>query len=329
MKHVHHRWIRRTLALCSLALLPTVLLAQSNYPERTVRAVMPYGAGSGPDAVMRHVGEFLSQDWGQSVVVDNKPGANGWLSIGEVKRAKPDGHTLLALDGSYLALQPHLYRELPFDPVKDFDPVAGLYTTGFFIVVKDDSPWQSVADIIAAAKAYPGAVRYGTWGIGSVAHLGAAQLEAAADIQMLHVPFKQLSQLYVAVANGDIDWAFGSAATVDPLYRAGKVRLLAYAQAQRLATHADVPTVAESGGPADLVVGIWVALFAPKGTALASIERIQTGVAATQEQADMLQRLTAYGFQPWRAGPADLASTLASDTAHYATVVQRARISLD
>jgi len=329
MRNLHHPLLRRALALCSSMLVLTAPMAQSAYPERTVRTVLPYGAGSGPDAVMRHIGEFLSHDWGQQVVVDNKPGANGWLSIGEVKRAKPDGHTLLALDSSYLALQPHLYKDLPFDPVKDFEPVAGLYTTGFFIVVKDDSPWQSVADLIAAAQVSPGAVRYGTWGIGSVAHVGTAQFEAASNVQMLHVPFKQLSQLYVAVANGDIDWAFGSAATVDPLYRAGKVRLLAYAQAQRLATHADVPTVAESGGPTDLVVGTWVALFAPKDTTSAVVQRIQAGVAATQEQAELLQRLTAYGFQPWRADPAELASALASNTAHYATVVRRARIALD
>lgn len=321
---------RRSAALIVAGLTAAPLLAQTAYPTRTVRTVLPYSAGSGPDSVMRHVGDLISKDWGQAVVVDNKPGANGWLAISEVKRAKPDGYTLVVVDSTHMTLQPHLYGEkLPFNPVHDFEPVAGLYNTGFFIVVKADSPWKSVADLIAAAKAKPGGVNYGTWGLGSVAHVGTAQFEAASGIQMTHVPFKELPQLYTSVANGEVDWAFGTAATVGPLYEAGKVRLLAYAAAKRLAGYEKIPTVSEAGGPAGLDVGTWVAIFAPKGTPAGIIERFQSGVGKALGQRAVLDRMAGFGFQPWNVGTAELTRTMATDTQRFEQVVKSAKISLD
>src|SRR4051812_47579452 len=120
--------------LIAAALLAGTAVAQT-YPTKSVRTVLPYSVGSGPDVVMRNLSVQLARDWGQSVIVDNKPGANGWLAIGDAKRAKPDGHTLLMLDGSYMTLQPNLYKTLPFDPVKDFEPVAPVYTTNLFVFV--------------------------------------------------------------------------------------------------------------------------------------------------------------------------------------------------
>lgn len=321
---------RRAAALCALAFAATPLLAQQgSYPTQLVKAVLPYSAGSGPDSVMRHVSELLSAGWGQAVVIDNKPGANGWLAIGEVNRAKPDGHTLLVLDSTYMALQPHLYKKLPFDPVRDFEPVAGLYKTGFFIVVGANSPWKSAADLISAAKAKPNGVSYGSWGVGSVAQVGTAQLEAASGIQMMHVPFKELPQLYAAVSTGEVDWAFGSAATVAPLFKGGKVKLLAYAGAKRLPGYENVPTLAESGGPSDVEVGTWVGVYAPKATPKSAIERIRLGIGKSLEQPSLRERLAVFGFQPWNAGPAELARAQGTDTQRFAQVVQRARISLD
>lgn len=324
-----HSMTRRAAALLAMALAAAPLLAQTAYPTQLVRTVLPYSAGSGPDSVMRHVGELMSKDWGQAVVVDNKPGANGWLAIGEVKRARPDGHTLMVVDSTHMALQPHLYKKMPFDTARDFEPVAGLYTTGFFIVVKAGSPWKNVADLIAAAKAKPGGVNYGTWGLGSVAHVGTAQFEAASGIQMTHVPFKELPHLYTSVANGEVDWAFGSAATVGPLYQAGKVRLLAYAGARRLPGYEAIPTVGEAGGPAGLEVGTWVAIFAPKGTPKATVEHIHAGVGKALAQPAVRERMAGFGFQPWNAGPAELARAMAADTQRFAEVVKSARISLD
>ena len=294
-----------------------------------MRTVLPYSAGSGPDAVVRQVGEKLSREWGQQMLVDNKPGANGWLAAGEVKRAAPDGYTLLTVDATHMTLQPNLYKQMPFDPVKDFEPVAALYSTNFFVVVGANSPWKNLSELLAAAKAKKGQLTYGTWGMGSVAHVGTAMLEGATGTQMMHVPFKELPQLYTAVATGEVDWAFGTAATVAPLYRAGKVKLLAYAGTKRMAGYGDVPTVAESGGPAGFELRTWVALYAPKGTPKPTIAQINTGVAKALADAGVRERLAGFGFEPWTAAPADITKAAEVDTRHFAEIAKRASISLD
>lgn len=301
----------------------------SAYPTRTVKTLLPYSAGSGPDAVVRHVGDKMSTAWKQPLVIDNKPGANGWLAVGEAKRSAADGYTLVGVDNTHFTLQPHLYKQLPFSPKGDFEPVAPLYSTYFFVVVSADSPWKSMADLIAAAKAKGGQLTYGSWGIGSVAHVGTAMLESATGAHMTHVPFKELPQLYTAVATGEVSWAFGTAATVAPLYKAKKVKLLALAAPNRLAGYPDVPTVAEAGGPAAFELKTWVALFAPKGTPKPVIAQLNTAVGKALREPDVRERLAAVGFEPWIAAPADLTAAIDADTRRYADVVQKARISLD
>lgn len=313
-------------ALLAVAALPAT--AQT-FPTKPVRVVLPYSAGSGPDAVTRQVGEKLARDWGQQVVVDNKPGANGWVAIGDAKRAAADGYALMTVDATHMALQPNLYKQLPFDPAKDFEPVAGLYTTNFFVVVAANSPWKSMTDLVAAARAKQGQLTYGSWGMGSVAHVGTAMLEDAAGVKMTHVPFKELPQLYTAVATGEVDWAFGTAATVGPLYRAKKVRLLAYAGPKRMAGYADVPTVAEAGGPAGFELQTWVALYAPKGTPRPTVERINASVTKALAEPEVRERLAGFGFEPWAAAPADLSKAAEADTRRFAGIVKRASIALD
>jgi tripartite-type tricarboxylate transporter receptor subunit TctC len=315
-------------ALCLATTLASVASAQP-FPTRPVRTVLPYSAGSGPDAVMRSVGDKLGREWGHQVLVDNKPGANSWLALGEVKRAAPDGHTLLVVDATPMTLQPNLYKQLPFDPVKDFEPVTPLYSTHFFVVVGANSPWKDMAGLIAAARAKKGQVSYGSWGIGSVAHVGTAQFEGATGTEMLHVPFRELPQLYTAVATGEVDWAFGTAATVDPLYRAKKVKLLAYAGPKRLAGYEDVPTVTEAGGPAGFELRTWVALYAPKGTPKAVVDRINASVTKTLTEPEVRARFAGFGFEPWSASPAEIARVSATDTRRFADIVKRASISLD
>ena len=314
------------IALVAAAIAPA---AAQTFPTKPVRAVLPYSAGSGPDSVVRQIGEKLSREWGLQVLVDNKPGANGWIAAGEVKRAAADGYTLLAVDATHMTLQPNLYRQLPFDPVKDFEPVAALYSTNFFIVVAANSPWKNVTDLLAAAKAKNGQLTYGSWGIGSPAHVGAAMLEGATGVKMTHVPFKELPQLFTAVATGEVDWAFGTAATAGPLYRAKKVRFLAYAGPKRMAGYTDVPTVAEAGGPAGFELRTWVALYAPTGTPKATVERINAGVAKALAEPDVRERFAGFGFEPWVAAPADVSKAAEADTRRFAEIVKRANIALD
>jgi tripartite-type tricarboxylate transporter receptor subunit TctC len=314
--------------LCAAVIATPVAQAQS-FPTKPVRVVLPYSAGSGPDSVVRQVGEKISRSWSQQTVVDNKPGANGWLAIGDAKRSPADGHVLLTVDATHMTLQPNLYKQIPFDAAKDFDPITGLYTTNFFVVVAANSPWKNMNDLVAAAKAKSGQITYGSWGIGSVAHVGTAMLEAATGTRMSHIPFKELPQLYASVASGDVEWAFGTAATVGSLYRANKVRLLAYAGTQRLAGYTDVPTVGESGGPTNFELKTWVALYAPKGVSKAAAERIHAATASALAEPDVRERLAGFGFEPWPATPAEMSRTADADTRRYAEIVKRANIALD
>jgi tripartite-type tricarboxylate transporter receptor subunit TctC len=310
----------------------TVLAAPATaqqFPVKPVKTIIPYSAGSGPDTVIRLVGEKLARSWGQPLIVENRPGGNGWIAIDAVKKSPPDGYTLLQVDDTHMALQQHIYKKLPHDPAKDFDPVSPLYRTYFFVVVPANSPWKSIGDLLAAARAKTGGLTYGTWGIGSVGHVGTAMLEAATGTQMSHVPFKELPQLYGAVANGDVAWAYGTAATAGPLHRAKKVIFLALAAPRRLAGYSDIATVGEAGGPANFEVKAWVGLLAPRGTPKPIVERINADVAKALTEPDVRERLAAVGFEPYSAAPGAMADAMAADSRKYADIAGRAKISLD
>jgi tripartite-type tricarboxylate transporter receptor subunit TctC len=315
-------------SVVATSLVASNAMAQA-FPAKPVRSVSPYSPGSGPDSVMRILGEKLTRSWGQQLVIDNKPGGNGFIAIGDAKRAAPDGYTVMQVDNTHMALQPHLFKQLPYDPVKDFEPVAPLYFTNFFIVVAANSPWKDVADLVKAAKAAPNDVTYGSWGNGSVAHIGAAMLEAATGTQMMHIPFKDMGQVYSSVASGDIKWAFGTAATAGPMYQAKRVKFLALAAPKRLPGFADVPTVGEAGGPANFEVQAWVGLFAPKGTQKAVIDKINADVGKVLEAPDVRERLATFGFVPYIGAPSELTKAIERDSLKFGDIVKRARISLD
>ena len=330
--YIRSHSIARALALgalvfVSVAHVPSAV-AQA-YPAKPVRSVAPYSPGSGPDAVMRILSERLSRNWGQQLVIDNKPGANGFIAISDAKRAAPDGYTVLQVDNTHMALAPHLFKQLPYDPVKDFEPVAPVYFTNFFVVVAANSPWKDVGDLINAAKAAPGDITYGSWGIGSVAHVGASMFEAATDTKMTHVPFKDMGNVYTSVATGDIKWAFGTAATAGPMFQAKKVKFLALAAPKRLAGYTDVPTVGEAGGPAGFEVKTWVGLFAPTGSPKAAIDKINADVGKLLMTADVKERLATFGFEPYIGPPSELIKAMERDSRMFGDVVKRAKISLD
>jgi tripartite-type tricarboxylate transporter receptor subunit TctC len=326
--NVSMRSLRTGCVALMASLVASSVMAQA-FPAKPVRSVAPYSPGSGPDSVMRILAERLTKTWGQQLVVDNKPGASGFIAIGEAKRAAPDGYTVLQVDNTHMALQPHVFKQLPYDPVKDFEPVAPLYFTNFFIVVAANSPWKDVGDLVKAAKAAPNEITYGSWGIGSVAHVGAAMLEAATDSRMMHVPFKEMGQVYSSVASGDIKWAFGTAATAGAMYHAKKVKFIALAAPKRLAAFPDVPTVSEAGGPANFEVQAWVGLFAPAGTPKPTIAKINADVSKVLEAADVRERMATFGFLPYVGAPGELTNAIQRDSRKFGEVVKRAKISLE
>src|SRR5205823_8184505 len=257
------RMIRATtLRLCILiagSFIAAALAGAQTYPTKVVKITAPYSAGAAPAVFTRVLAEKLSRTWSQPVVVEPRPGASGFIAIEAVKSAPADGHELLIVSNSHTAINPALYKKLPYDPDRDFVPVAMIYRTPFFLVVATSGPYPDVRSLIAAAKANPGDVTYGSSYVGSPSHLGSAEFEYLTGTKMIHVPFKDQSQMYVSVANRDVGWAFSTLGSALPLIQSGKIKLIAIASKERLKTLPEVPTVEEAGGPAGLELGSWLA----------------------------------------------------------------------
>jgi tripartite-type tricarboxylate transporter receptor subunit TctC len=323
---------RRSLALLAagtgLAVVARLGWAQS-FPTQPVRIITPFSAGSGPDALTRIVGEKLAAVLKQPVIIDPRPGANGFIAAGAVKQAPPTGHDLFLADVGHLAISPSLFKKLPYDPKKDFVPVGGMFRTSFFIMVGANSPIRTVKDLTAAAAAASGKVTFGSTAIGGPPHLGAALLAAASGTQMTHVPFKEVSQLNIAVSNGEVDWTMSTLATAGPLLKAGKVRFIAIADESRSRSLPDVPTVEESGGPKGVAARSWVALMAPKGTPAAVVGILNQSLNEVLAQLEVAAKFEAVGFVPYPLAPSSLADLIDSDTAAYAGMVKRTGASAD
>src|SRR5260221_8260283 len=200
------------------------------------------------------------------MIVEPKPGASGFLAIESVKRAAPDGHELLIVSNSHVAINPALYKKLPYDPQMDFVPVALIYRAPYFVTVSASGPYPTVPALIGAAKANPGKLTYGIAFVGSPPHLGGALLGFLTGTEMAPVAFREQNQLYVALANGDLSWALSTIGSALPLMKAGKVKLIAVAAASRSPLAPEIPTIAQAGGPAGGEVEAWLAMLAPRGT---------------------------------------------------------------
>ena len=311
-----------------LGMLASQSWAQT-FPTQPVRIISPFPAGSGPDVIARIVGEKLNASWKQSVIVDSRPGANGFLAATAVKQAAPTGYDLLMADVGHLSISPSLFKKLPYDPKADFVPVGLLYRTSFFIAVGANSPYRTAKDLISAAAAAPGKLSYGSNSVGGPLHLGAAQLEAATGTKMLHVPYKEISQLYAAVSTGEVDWAMASIASAGPLLKAGKIRFIAVADDARAASMPNVPTLEESGGPKSVKARTWVGLLAPKGTPAAVVTTLNKGLNDVLNQPDVIERLATFGFVPDPVTPAAFASLIDSETVVDAEVVKRTGASAE
>lgn len=275
---------RRSITLASLALAvwQGSALAEE-YPSRTIQIVVPVTAGSGTDATARFVANALAKAWRATVVVDNKPGAGAALGTGVVARAPADGYTLLFTYAAHFSNQ--WVMSVPYDAVRDFEPVARLAKSTLILATKPDSPFRTVRDVIAAAKQKPGAVSYASAGAGSTGHMAGALLSKMAGIELNHVPYKSASQVPVDASTGQVDMMFGGLASALPLIKSGRLRVLAVTAATRSANLPDVPTMAESGLPGyENSSPIWV--FAPRGTPQPIVNKLSealTRIASTPE----------------------------------------------
>lgn len=331
--------IRRHVLLAACAALPLIANVQAqaqaqaqpapNWPTKPVRILTPFPAGAGPETVLRVLAEKLGKAWGQPVVVENKPGGNGFIAIDAFKRGDKEGYDLIQVDNVHLTAYPSLFKKLPYDPQNDFELVAPLFKASFFFAVPVNSPYKTVGDLVADAKSKPGKLNYGSWSIGNPVHLGSALFESLTGTQMEHVVYKETSMLYTGVANGELAFALGSSGTSGGLQRAGKLRYLAVAGPKRLAGYPDVPTVGESGGPASFEVTGWTALATPKGLNPAIVQKIRRDIEKALAEPDIAQRYTTFGYEVFPTTPPQFAAFVKSETAKQAEVIKKANVSLD
>lgn len=313
-------------ALLAAAGMP---VAAAGFPSRTVKLTTPFSAGAGPDAVLRLLGEALGKKWSQPVVVDNKPGGSGFIAYSSFKQGTTDGHDLIQLDSNHITTHPHTFSKLPYNVEQDLAPIAMLLRTPFFIAVAADSPYKSVDELLAAARAKPDGVTYGSWFNGSPGHIGALRLQAMKNVQMLHVAYRDFGMLYTAVAAREVDWALGSIASAGALERSGKLRFLALAAAQRDPLYPNVPCTAEIPSLRGFEVDAWAGLFGPKAMPAAVRSQVAADLAAVMATPEVQERYRTFGYQSPKVALKDFEELIRRETQAWGGVIKAANLKLD
>jgi len=314
------RWVS-AFALCLFA---GAVAAQSDYPSRPVRIIVPSPPAGGTDIVARVLASHFTNALGQQFYVENKPGAGNMIGIEAAARAAPDGYTLLMV-ASTLVLNSVLYKQVPYDPMRDFAPITLAATAPNILVVDPKLPINSLADLIAAAKAKPGALSYGTPGIGTSPHLCMELLKSMAGIDLTHVPYRGTAAAVTDVMGGQIAVAFATALTAKPLVDAGRLRALAVSGPQRVQALPDVPPVAQAGVPGYEAMQ-WYGLLAPAGTAAPTIERLHREAIVALRSREMKERLATDGAEPLGTTPAQFAAFIGRERDKWTRVRDAARI---
>ena len=289
--------MKRFFIACAAVLSVATVSAQTavDYPNKTIKIVVPFTAGSATDIMARVVGERLSASLGQSVIVDNRPGAGGTLGSALVAKSEADGYTLLVVSTGHV-VNPILYPGLSYDTVADFAGVSPLASLPNVLVVGSGSPFKSVKDLIAAAKAKPDSLNYASAGVGSATHVNAEKFRSVAGIQVTHIPFKGTPETIVETSSGRVDFMFTPVLASISTIRDGRMRALAVSTAKRSSAMPDVPTVAEAGLPG-FVFDFWIGLLAPAKTPRAVVNKLNAEIAKILEQPAVKERMAKLGAE--------------------------------
>ena len=303
------------------AIAPQAVPAQT-YPVKPVTLVSPFAAGGTSDVVSRAIGTRMSTTLGQPVIIVNRTGAGGTIGIGSTAAAPPDGYTLVMGGLGSVVFSAGVYgTKLKFDPQKQLEPIAPVAVVPTVIVVRADSPFKTLGELVQTAKAHPGKVRYGSAGVGGTLHIAGELFERVAKVELTHVPYKGGAPAVIDLLAGNIEAVFGDVTLVKSYIEAGKVRALAVAGAQRSPFLPDVPTTAELGLPG-VVVDTWYAVFAPKGVPPATAERLREAIAAAVTSPEVLKVLQSQGLTPLKSSPAQFAGELARDFEKWVPLVR-------
>ncbi|SFE23229.1 Bug family tripartite tricarboxylate transporter substrate binding protein [Paracidovorax konjaci] len=315
-----------TLAACAAA-LPLGAMAQAAYPAKPVTLVVPTAAGGTTDLSARMLAQALGPVLGQSVVVDNKGGGNGNIAAAAVRRAEPDGYTLLMQYSGYHVISPLLTTQKAWE-MGDFQPIANVLSAPQIIVVRDGLPVKTLGELVAYAKANPGKLNYASSGNGSLQHVTGAMLEQQGGVKMVHVPYKGTGPALQDLLGGQVDLTFGTAPPFMPHIQAGKLRVLAVTGRERLPSLPNVPTTAEAGYP-KVDATSWFALFAPANTPKAAVDKLVADVRTVVQNPAFQQKAQEQGATADYQNPQQLAARVKSDLATWAQVVKAANIQAE
>lgn len=302
--------------------------AQSGYPTKPIRMIVPLAAGSAVDVAARLLAQKMGANMGQQIVVENIVGAAGVIGAQQVARAAPDGYTIGGFNDSVLTMVPHLNPQTPFDPAVDFAHVSRVATIEFSIAVAASSPWKSAADLVAAAKAAPGKYTYASGGNGSPQHMGGALFAAHTGIDIKHVPYRGASQAAQDVAGNQVDVTMQGIATVAALAKGGKLKLIGVMTDQRHPEYPDAPTLKEVGIQG-FEYSTWFGMTAPKGTPKEIVERLQREVVKALADPEIQQRYAALGLKPNGTSPDAMLANVREQLTRYGKAIKDNRITAD
>lgn len=323
---------RRSFVQTSAAALASVYAtggwAQAAYPTKPIKLIIPLAAGSAVDNAARIVTQKMAGTLGAAIAVENQPGAAGLIGAERVAKSVPDGYTLGGFNDSIMTMLPNLQAKMPWDILRDFEPLSLVATVEWGLVVPIDSPLRSAADLIAAARKAPGKVNYGSGGNGSPQHIAMALFAAQAGLQMTHVPYKGATQAAIGLAGREVEVEFQGIATVNALVKGGKLRLLAVCTPRRLPQFPEVPTVAESGLPG-FEFNSWFAMMAPAGTPKPVLQKVHAEVVKALGDASVREQLMAQGLSPRGSSPDELGLALRAQLSRYETLIKQAGITAD
>lgn len=303
-------------------------VAQTAYPDRPIKMIVPLAAASAVDVAARIVTQKMAENMGQQIVIINQAGASGLIGAEQLARAAPDGYTIGGFNDSVMTMVPNLHSKMPWDILKDFEPISLVATVEWGLIAGNNTAYKTAADLIAAAKAAPGKINYSSGGPGSPQHLAMAMFASSAGISLTHVPYKGATQAATDVASGQIPVGFQGLGTVAGLVRGGQIRLIGVTTEKRLPQFPDVPTVSESGLPG-FFFNSWFAMLAPAGTPKDIIARLNAEVLKAVGDPEVRHKLEDLGFSVRGTSPDELGVLTQQQLASYARVIKEMGIAIE
>ncbi len=315
-------------ACCALVMAGSgPLLGQEAYPEKPIRLMVGFTPGTATDLVARQIAEGIKRNTGWVIYVDNKPGQGGSIGARELVRSAPDGYTLLVTANGPLITNPNLYSNVEYDALRDFTPIGQIATLPYIMVVNSSKPYNSVQDVVTAARKDPGKLNYSSTGVGTTSHLIGAMFSKSTSVKVTHIPYKGSSESMTGLLEGSIDFTFDTSVATTPLVQGGQLRALAVASKQRLPALPDVPTLAEVGTPVDMHA--WLAVMAPRGLPDTLVQQLGRELQKVVTSPDQKERLAQVGASVEWVSSADFTKFLQKEVANGKVMVRESGAKLE